>query len=74
MSTEKTTIHRSRSGVWVILIAAIVLQAISCIQYLTSRRAIRHEAEQRAKTELRKAELEIELHTIEMETAAKGLA
>ncbi len=54
--------------------AAVVLEVISCIMYFTSRAAIRHEAEQRAKTELRKAELEIELHTIDAETAAKALA
>ena len=56
------------------IVAAVVLEAISCTQYFTSRNAIRVEAELRAKTELRKAELEIELHTIEMETAAKTLA
>ena len=56
------------------IVAAVLLEAISCAQYFTSRAAIRHEAEQRARTELRKAELEIELHTIEMETAAKTLA
>ena len=54
--------------------AAVLLEAISCIMYFTSRSAIRHEAEQRAKTELRKAELEIDVHAIEMETAAKTLA
>ena len=56
------------------IVAAIVLEVISCVQYFTSRAAIRSEAEQRATTELRKAELEIEMHTIEMETAAKTLA
>lgn len=56
------------------IVAGIALETISCIMYFTSRAAIRMEAEQRAKTELRKAELEIELHTIEMETAAKTLA
>ena len=66
---------RSRhAGIWIMIVAAVVLEAISCTMYFTSRAAIRHEAEQRAKTELRKAELEIELHTIEMETAAKTLA
>ena len=54
--------------------AAIALEAISCLMYFTSRVAIRHEAEQRAKTELRRAELEIDVHAIEMETAAKTLA
>ncbi len=69
---QKTQIRRD--GLWIMIVAAIVLEAISCVQYFTSRAAIRHEAEQRAKTELRKAELEIEMHTIEMETAAKTLA
>ena len=54
-----------------ILVAAAVLEAISCTMYFTSRAAIRDEAKRRAQTELRKAELEIQLHTIEAETAAK---
>ena len=65
---------RSFSGIWVVLVAALALEAISCLMYFSSRAAIRHEAEQRAKTELRKADLEIEVHAIEMETAAKTLA
>ena len=62
------------SGIWVLIVAGVVLESISCLQYFSSRAAIKHEAEQRAQTELRKAELEIEKHTIEMETAAKALA
>ena len=69
---QKTQIRRD--GLWIMIVAAIVLEAISCVQYFTSRAAIRHEAEQRAQTELRRAELEIEMHTVEMETAAKTLA
>ena len=65
---------KNRGSLWIIFVAAISLEAISCIMYFTSRSAIRHEAEQRAKTELRKAELEIDVHAIEMETAAKTLA
>ena len=60
--------------IWILILAAVVLEAISCIQYFTSHAAIRSEAEQRAKTELRNAELEIEKHTVEMEAAAKMLA
>ena len=56
------------------IVAGLALEAISCTMYFTSRAAIRHEAQKRAETELRKAELEIELHTIELETAAKTLA
>ena len=63
-----------KSGFWIILVAAIVLEGTSCVQYFFSRAGIREEAEQRARTELRKAELEIEKHTIEMEAAAKMLS
>lgn len=65
---------KNTTGIWIVIVAAAALEAISCIMYFMSRAAIEHEAEQRAKTELRKAELEIETHTIEMETAAKALA
>ena len=71
---DAITQKNRRAGWWIILVAAIVLEAISCVQYFTSRHAIRMEAERRAKTELRRAELEISLHTIELETAAKTLA
>lgn len=61
-------------GIWIMVIAAIILETISCLQYFSSREAIKQEADQRAQTELRKAELEIEKHTTEMETAARALA
>ena len=64
---------KKHPGIWIMIVAAVVLEAISCVMYFTSRAAIRHEAEQRAMTELRKAELEIEKHTVEVETAAKTL-
>ncbi|MDY6379931.1 MAG: SpoIIE family protein phosphatase [Bacteroidales bacterium] len=66
--------RKLKSGFWIILVAAIVLEGTSCVQYFFSRAGIRKEAEQRARTELRKAELEIEKHTIEMEAAAKMLS
>ena len=73
--TQNTTKSSTRrQGLWIMIVAAVILEAISCTMYFTSRSAIRHVAEQRAKTELRKAELEIELHTIDAETAAKALA
>ena len=62
------------AGIWIMVVAAVVLEGITAMQYFTSRAATRHEVELRAKAELRKAELEIELHTVEMETAAKTLA
>ena len=73
-SSDKIKRKNTRGGLAIILVAAIALEAISCLMYFTSRVAIRHEAEQRAKTELRRAELEIDVHAIEMETAAKALA
>ena len=74
MKSEKNKYQKNRGGLWIILVAAAALEAISCTMYFTSRVAIREEAEQRAKTELRRAELEIDVHAIEMETAAKALA
>ena len=74
MEQKQTKNKKSRSGIWFIIVAALVLEAISCTMYFTSRHSIRVEANKRAETELRKAELEIELHTIEVETVAKALA
>ena len=71
---KKKNMPGNRGGLWIILVAAAALEAISCIMYFTSRAAIRLEAEQRARTELRRAELEIDVHAVEMETAAKTLA
>lgn len=65
---------KSYSGLWIILVAAIVLETISCIQYFYSRAGIRAEAEQRAQSELRRAELEINVVMVEIEAAAKMLA
>ena len=70
---EKKNAKRSYAGLWIILVAAAVLEAISCLQYFYSRAGIRAEAEQRALSELRRAELEINVVTIEMETATKML-
>lgn len=74
MEQKQKNRKQSLPGIWVLIVAGVVLESISCLQYFTSRAAIRTEAEQRAKTELSKAELEIRTHTIEMETAAKALA
>lgn len=71
---RKKTGKRSYTGIWIILVAAIVLEAITCIQYVYSRKTIREEAEQRAKSELRRAELEINVVTAQMESAVKVLA
>lgn len=65
---------KSRTRIWIILVAAVVLEAISCIQYFYSRAGLRADAEHRAQGELRRAELEIDAVTVEMEAATKMLA
>ena len=65
---------KSRTRIWIILVAAVVLEAISCIQYFYSRAGLRADAEHRAQGELRRAELEIDVVTVEMEAATKMLA
>ena len=70
--TKKRTVNHS--GIWIMIIAAMALEAISCTMYFTSRAAIKRAVEDRAQTELQKAEMEIQIHTMEIETAAKTLA
>ena len=65
---------RSYAGLWIILVAAIVLELTACIQYVFSRAGIRAEAEQRARSELCRAELEINVVTAQMEAAVQMLA
>ena len=75
MKNDKThQTPRSWSSFWILLVAAALLEAIAFVQYFASHEAVKQEAVLRAKSELRKAELEIETHTVEMETAAKMLA
>ena len=65
---------RSNSGIWLLVVAAVALESIACIQYFYSRKAIKDEAVYRARAELRAAELEINVATAELEAAAKVLA
>jgi len=64
----------SSGALWILIVAAVLLEGTACIQYFYSYTGLKREAERRAVTELRRAELEIETHTIEMETAAKLLS
>ena len=73
-NARKKDMPNTHGGLWILIVAAIVLEGTACVQYFYSRSALQDEAERRARTELRRAELEIEKHTIEMETAAKTLA
>ena len=54
--------------------AAVVIEAISLLLYSYSRDGIRAVAEQRVQSELRRAELEIDVVMVEMEASAKMLA
>lgn len=72
--SSHTKARKGGGSLWIILVTAVALETVFCLMYFTSRVAIRHEAEQRAKTELHLAELEIDVHAVERETAAKTLA
>ena len=72
MADNKTKLSRA-GGFWILLVAAVVLEATACLQYFYSRMAIQQEAESRARAELRAAELEINVATAELEAAAKML-
>ena len=54
--------------------AAVILEGTACVQYFYTRHILEKTAEENAQKELRRAELEIRTHTIEMETAAQMLA
>lgn len=74
MKGDRKIFKGTHGGLWILIVAAVILEGTACVQYFSSRRALRHEAETRAQTELKRAELEIRTHTIEMEAAAKTLA
>ena len=74
METKQSKQRRPHTGLWLLLVAAVALETIACIQYFYSRAVIRNQAVYRAKAELRAAELEINVATAEMEAAAKMLA
>lgn len=71
MKLRKKGKLKSRSGLLILLVAAIVLESIACIQYFYSRNGIKAEAVRRAETELKRAELEINVVTTQMESALK---
>ena len=73
-NNKKNAPLNTHGGLWILIVAAIILEGIACLQYFYGRSAIRAEAEERAKAELRRAELEIEKHAVEMEAAAKMMA
>ena len=72
MANKKSQL-KSSAGFWILLVAAVVLEATACLQYFYSRAAIEKEAINRAHAELRSAELEINVATAELEAAAKML-
>ena len=74
METKQSKPNSPRTGLWLLIVAAVALETIACIQYFYSRSVIRDQAVYRAKAELRAAELEINVATAEMEAAAKMLS
>ena len=72
-SKKKKRLLKSGTGFAIMLVAAIVLEGIACLQYFYSQAATKQEAEKRARAELRAAELEINVATAELEAAAKML-
>lgn len=73
--TKKNTgLLRDRGGIWILIVAALILQATACIQYFYSREGLRKEAEHRATAELRRAELEIDVICTQVEMGVKTMA
>ena len=71
MNTQKLF---ARQGFMILVIAALLLELTSLIQYLYSKRGMRAEADKRAKSELRIAKLEIEKITQGIEDATLNTA
>ncbi len=71
---KKTDILHDRSGLWIIIVAAVILEATACIQYFYSRAGLRDEAEHRAVTELKRAELEIDVICKQIETSVRMMS
>lgn len=74
MKEEKKILPKSRSGLWILIVAAVILEGTACVQYFYTRHVLEKAAEENAQKELRRVELEIRTHTIEMETTAQMLA
>ncbi len=60
---------RKRSGIAIIITAGVLIEATSLVQYVFTSNAIRREIEQRAKTELKINNLEIQRVVTEVEVA-----
>lgn len=71
---KNTSLLRDRGGIWILIVAAVILQATACIQYFYSREGLRKEAEHRATAELRRAELEIDVICTQVEMGVKTMA
>ena len=69
-----SNIPRTGGGLIIIIVAAVLLEATACIQYFYSRNAIQQEAMRRAQSELRRAELEINVVSQQVEMAVKAMA
>ncbi len=62
------------SGLWMLILVAVLLESTACIQYFYTRNVVRRETIRRAESELRRAELEINVVTAQVEMAVKMMA
>ena len=65
---------RSKSGLAIIVTAAVLVEVTSAVQYLFARQGIRQEVEHRAESELRAKRLEIRNVTNVVEVAVENMA
>ncbi|MBR1990799.1 MAG: SpoIIE family protein phosphatase [Bacteroidales bacterium] len=71
MKSHKKRNFKFHRGLLILLVAAIVLETNTCIQYFYSKNGIKQEAVRRAESELKRAELEITVVTTQIESALK---
>lgn len=71
-SSKSQSLSRHK-GFWILLCAAVFLETIAVIQYVYTRSVIHNNAVSLAKNELRKAELEINVITSQIEMAVRDM-
>ena len=71
--TQNTKYPKTLGGLWILIVAAVVLEATACVQYFYTRNALRKDAEHRALSELRSAELQINTIASEVEMSVKAM-
>ena len=70
--SERSTYRKY--GLVLVIVAALLLEAISLVQYFYAKKALRQEAENRAQSEMSLARLKIENVSLSVEKDTKGMA